>query len=133
MRSIAILQQMDIPVWQLKAPQRINAQPNIAIPQHCRLLFIAPQCPEQGDIELMEKIVQSMGVQLSSVYYLSAEQLRLINQPQKVEWIWFCGEDICRHSLNASREIHSHPLASLQHNPLFKKQLWQQIKEVKEV
>lgn len=132
MRSIAILQQMGIPVWQLRVPQSINATVNISIPPQCRLLLIASLFPTQDDIELLQKIVRSIGVEMEEVFYLSSEQLQLISAPQALEWIWFCGEEPCLHSVSCDKELVSHPLSSLQHNPLFKKQLWQQIKTLKE-
>lgn len=131
MRSIAILQEMGVPVWQLTSPHRVNAQVDITLPAHCRMLFIAPQFPKDADIALMDRIVQSMGETLDSIFYLNAEQLQLIQQPQAVEWIWFCGEEQPEHVLTCDKQIHSHSLFSLQENPLFKKQLWQQIKTLK--
>lgn len=133
MRSIAMLQEMGLTVWQLRKPERVNAHPEINIPENCRLLFVAPEFPENDELELLVKIALSMGVSAEEVYYLTSEQLQLLDTPQEIAWLWFCGEEKCAHSLICNRQIASHRLSALKENPLFKKQLWQQIKQYKEV
>jgi len=131
MHSVAMLQEMGIDLWQLRKPARVHASVDIQLPEDCQLLIIAPQQPQQ--IELMCKIIKSMGVEAKLAYWLAPHLLSFLPESTQVSWIWFCGIAPIQHQVHCLRQVQSRTLAELEKTSLFKKQLWHQIKKYKDM
>ncbi|UJF19710.1 DNA polymerase III subunit psi [Vibrio sp. SS-MA-C1-2] len=131
MRNFALLQEMGIPIWQLRRPElyqdrQASDESEGMLPEHCRVAFIAENKPEGHQAWLLGRIIKSMKLQPEDVFYVPLAGLNRLSV-QQIEWCWFCGVEPIEHPFSDCKVLRSPSLQQLNDNPADKKQLWKKI------
>ncbi|CAH0532797.1 hypothetical protein VST7929_00644 [Vibrio stylophorae] len=125
------LQQMDLPVWQLRN-SHVFAQASTAItlPETAQLLLVSETQPQGETLVLVEKILSTMKLKAEQVVWMAPESLRQLSAHQ-LTWCWCALEHMpaLPASLEGIKALHSCTLQRLSTDDSAKRQLWQQIKQ----
>lgn len=124
------LSEMGISTWQVTHPERLLGYQakKVSLAPQCQLLLVTPEQPKQHQSHLLQKIAQSMGLTLSQVAQVLPSDLHGVDL-QTLRWVWFCGCEPVEFEHPHFSVLNSPSLADINDSQLYKRQLWQQIKQ----
>ena len=124
--DLLYLQEMDIQSWELLHASRLTGYltETFDLPDSCLLLLVSPEKPEGDIVFMFEKVLRSMGLDLSKTMHIFPEQVVSLGSHQ-LSWIWFSG---CEKSGTIDINTLLSPLLKeIEGNNLERRNLWQQI------
>lgn len=124
-RDAAYLAEMGITQWNLTHPERLQGveSQQHALDESCRLLLVAPQCPQGKLAEFLEKVLKAMNLSLEQVQHIEPQHWSQVNH-QHAEWVWFSG---CDKQETAAKSLISPVLEHIDGNNQQRRALWSQI------
>lgn len=128
MNDLQRLNEMGIPVWDIRDPSLFEQSPKpFLLPETCQLLFVCNETPNEQQAWLFGKILGSMQLLPSQALQIPSVALSSLNA-HSLQWCWFCD---CQNQemIEGVKNIFSPSLSTLSEDINAKKTLWNQIKQ----
>lgn len=125
-QALQFLNEMNIPVWQVRQPEYFPAleASTISLPETCQLLFVAPAIPTERDAFLFGKVLTSMKLLPEQALFLPSESLEYLAE-HHLTWCWFSGVPVTE--LEEVKVLSSPLLSEMHTNTQSRRDLWRQI------